>query len=91
VTILISWQAIITVCAWTGVPCPLPVFDLSQKVFAHNTNAQKGEHAGTVTETPAREDDELDIHYRVENDGNDATVSKKLDIASAEARRNLES
>ncbi|KAE9363559.1 GPR1/FUN34/YaaH-class plasma membrane protein-like protein [Stipitochalara longipes BDJ] len=51
VTMIMGWYlAIITVCASTGVPCPLPVFDLSQKVFAHNTNAQKGEHAGTVTQ-----------------------------------------
>lgn len=30
------YLAIITVCASTGVPCPLPVFDLSHKIFAHN-------------------------------------------------------
>lgn len=41
------YLAIITVCASTGVPCPLPIFDLSQKVFAHN-KAAKGEHAGVV-------------------------------------------
>jgi hypothetical protein len=44
------WQAIITVCTTTGVLCPLPIFDLSQRVLAHNTNAQKGEHAGNVTQ-----------------------------------------
>jgi uncharacterized protein len=41
------YLAIITACASTGVPCPLPIFDLSQKVFAHN-KAQAGEHAGAV-------------------------------------------
>jgi hypothetical protein len=41
------YLAIITVCASTGVPCPLPVFDLSQKVFA-NSKAQADEHAGHV-------------------------------------------
>jgi hypothetical protein len=51
----LCWRylAIITVCASTGVPCPLPIFDLSQKVFSHNRNAQKGEHAGAVTENRA--------------------------------------
>lgn len=45
---IMGWYlAIITVCASTGVPCPLPIFDLSQKVFAHN-KAAKGEHAGVV-------------------------------------------
>ena len=43
----VRYLAIITVCASTGVPCPLPIFDLSQKVFAHN-KAQAGEHAGAV-------------------------------------------
>ena len=41
------YLAIITACASTGVPCPLPIFDLSQKLFAHN-KAQGGEHAGSV-------------------------------------------
>lgn len=51
VSVITGWYlAIITVCATTGVPCPLPIFDLSQRVFAHNTNAQKGEHAGSVTQ-----------------------------------------
>jgi len=48
VTLVVSWYlAIILVCASTGVPCPLPIFDLSQKVFAHSA-AQKEEHAGSV-------------------------------------------
>jgi len=48
VAAIMGWYlAIITVCASTGVPCPLPIFDLSQKVFAHN-KAQTGEHAGVV-------------------------------------------
>lgn len=42
------YLAIITVCASTGVPCPLPVFDLSSKVFTHNKEAAKTEHAGAV-------------------------------------------
>lgn len=46
VACLMGWYlAIITVCASTGVPCPLPVFDLSQKVFA-GTKAAKDEAAG---------------------------------------------
>jgi len=48
VTLIMGWYlAIITACAATGVPCPLPVFDLSQKVFAHS-KAQAQEHAGRV-------------------------------------------
>jgi hypothetical protein len=47
------YLAIITICASTGVPCPLPIFDLSQRVFSHNRNAQKGEHAGAITESRA--------------------------------------
>ncbi|KAF4629427.1 hypothetical protein G7Y89_g8720 [Cudoniella acicularis] len=55
VAMIMGWYlAIITACASTGVPCPLPVFDLSTKVFPHNTEAQKGEHAGTVTEMATR-------------------------------------
>jgi hypothetical protein len=45
---IIRYLAVITVCASTGVPCPLPIFDLSQKVLAHNEDAQKAEHAGAV-------------------------------------------
>jgi len=31
---LCGWYlAIVTVCASVGLPCPLPVFDLSTKVF----------------------------------------------------------
>lgn len=49
VAALCGWYlAIITACASTGVPCPLPVFDLSTKVFAHS-DALKGEHAGART------------------------------------------
>jgi len=48
VTSIMGWYlAIITVCASTGVPCPLPIFDLSQKVFPHS-KAIAGEHAGNV-------------------------------------------
>ncbi|KAK5939699.1 hypothetical protein PMZ80_008079 [Knufia obscura] len=48
VAVLMGWYlAIITVCASTGVPCPLPVFDLSTKVFP-DTKAAVAEHAGTV-------------------------------------------
>lgn len=50
VAMCMGWYlAIITVCASTGVPCPLPIFDLSTKVF-RNSKAAVGEHAGTVTE-----------------------------------------
>lgn len=43
---LCGWYlAIITVCASTGVPCPLPIFDLSTKVFAHS-KAAENEAAG---------------------------------------------
>jgi uncharacterized protein len=48
VAAVMGWYlAIITVCASTGVPCPLPVFDLSTKVFSHS-KAQTNEHAGSV-------------------------------------------
>jgi hypothetical protein len=47
IIMLNRYLAIITVCASTGVPCPLPIFDLSQKFFAHN-KAQADEHAGAV-------------------------------------------
>lgn len=50
VAMIMGWYlAVITACASTGVPCPLPIFDLSSKVFAHNENALKGEHAGANT------------------------------------------
>ncbi|KAF7905499.1 uncharacterized protein EAF01_006020 [Botrytis porri] len=49
VTIIMGWYlAIITSCASTGVPCPLPIFDLSSKVFFRNREAAKTEHAGAV-------------------------------------------
>ncbi|KAK5120730.1 hypothetical protein LTR85_006088 [Meristemomyces frigidus] len=50
VTALCGWYlAIITVCASTGVPCPLPIFDLSTK-FAAKSRAAQLEHAGAVRE-----------------------------------------
>lgn len=49
VILLMGWYlAIITACAATGVPCPLPVFDLSSKVFAGAEKAKLQEHAGSV-------------------------------------------
>lgn len=49
VTIIMGWYlAIITSCASTGVPCPLPVYDLSTKVFARDREGAKSEHAGAV-------------------------------------------
>jgi len=51
VACIMGWYlAIITVCASTGVPCPLPVFDLSTKLF-RDSGAKTNEHAGAVTET----------------------------------------
>jgi len=48
VAAIMGWYlAIITVCASTGVPCPLPIFDLSTKVFA-GSKASANEHAGSV-------------------------------------------
>ena len=48
--LILGWYlAIITACASTGVPCPLPVFDLSTKLFKGN-KANAGEHAGSVTQ-----------------------------------------
>lgn len=48
---IMGWYlAIITCCASTGVPCPLPVFDLSTKLFRGNKAAAQ-EHAGAVQET----------------------------------------
>jgi len=45
-TSLFGWYlAIIAVCASTGVPCPLPIFDLSSKVFPGST-AAADERAG---------------------------------------------
>ena len=53
VAMVMGWYlAIITVCASTGVPCPLPVFDLSTKVF-RGSNAKTNEHAGAVRDTEA--------------------------------------
>jgi succinate-acetate transporter protein len=50
VAMIMGWYlTLITACAATGVPCPLPIFDLSAKVFAHNSDALKGEHAGADT------------------------------------------
>ncbi|GAB7352581.1 hypothetical protein MBLNU459_g2965t1 [Dothideomycetes sp. NU459] len=46
VTALCGWYlAIITSCASTGLPCPLPIFDLSTKVFSHS-KAARDERAG---------------------------------------------
>lgn len=43
---LLGWYlAIIAVCASTGVPCPLPIFDLSSKVFP-TSDAAADERAG---------------------------------------------
>ncbi|KAK5070434.1 hypothetical protein LTR64_000105 [Lithohypha guttulata] len=48
VCVIMGWYlAIITACASTGVPCPLPVFDLSTKVF-RGSKAAANEHAGSV-------------------------------------------
>lgn len=43
------YLALITACASTGVPCPLPVFDLSQRLFVDNVKGQKSEHDGAIT------------------------------------------
>ncbi|TVY80807.1 Protein alcS [Lachnellula suecica] len=54
VTMLMGWYlAILATCASTGVPCPLPDFNLSQKVFPDGTNAQMTEHAGARVENHA--------------------------------------
>lgn len=51
VAAIMGWYlAIITVCASVGIPCPLPIFDLSTKVF-RDSSAVTNEHAGSVTET----------------------------------------
>jgi uncharacterized protein len=48
ITAIMGWYlAIITVCASTGIPCPLPIFDLSSKIAPHS-KAEKLEHAGAV-------------------------------------------
>ncbi|KAH0336386.1 hypothetical protein KCU81_g8611, partial [Aureobasidium melanogenum] len=40
------YLSIVTVCASVGIPCPLPVFDLSSKVFAkHNADDLHAKHA----------------------------------------------
>jgi len=50
VSCIMGWYlAIITVCASTGVPCPLPIFDLSTKLF-RDSGAKTNEHAGSVRE-----------------------------------------
>lgn len=47
---LCGWYlAIITVCASVGLPCPLPIFDLSTK-FGSHTKAAKLEHAGAASQ-----------------------------------------
>ena len=51
--VFLRYLAIITVCASTGVPCPLPIFDLSQKFLSKNSDAQKSEHAGAVMQSRA--------------------------------------
>ena len=48
ITAIAGWYlAIITVCASVGLPCPLPIFDLSQK-FGAKSEAAKLEHAGNA-------------------------------------------
>jgi hypothetical protein len=48
ITAIMGWYlAIITACASTGLPCPLPIFDLSTKI-ANHSKAEKLEHAGSV-------------------------------------------
>jgi len=50
IALVMGWYlAIITACAATGVPCPLPIFDLSQKVFPNTENSRRAEHAGAGT------------------------------------------
>jgi succinate-acetate transporter protein len=50
ITVISSWYlCIILMCASTDIPCPLPNFDLSQKIFVHN-KAQENEHVGVVRE-----------------------------------------
>lgn len=40
------YLAILTACAAVGIPCPLPVFDLSSKVFSKDTeHDQHAKHA----------------------------------------------
>jgi len=47
VAVLCGWYlAIIQVCASVGIPCPLPVGDLSQKLF-NNSAAAREEAAGS--------------------------------------------
>lgn len=49
VALVMGWYlAIITCCASTGVPCPLPIFDLSTKLFRNDKGAAQ-EHAGSVS------------------------------------------
>jgi len=46
VSCICGWYlAIIQVCASVGIPCPLPVMDLSQKLFK-DTQAAQDERAG---------------------------------------------
>jgi len=48
ITAIMGWYlAIITACASTGLPCPLPIFDLSTKI-ANHSKAENLEHAGSV-------------------------------------------
>ncbi|KAK5133513.1 hypothetical protein LTR08_007650 [Meristemomyces frigidus] len=52
VAMLCAWYlCIISVCASTGVPCPLPIFDLSNK-FAPKGEAAMREHAGANSMPP---------------------------------------
>ncbi|KAK4982851.1 hypothetical protein LTR66_009061 [Elasticomyces elasticus] len=54
VTALMGWYlAIITACASTGVPCPLPIFDLSTKI-APESKAAADERAGAGGSAVAR-------------------------------------
>lgn len=54
-TIMGFYLALIQACASTCVPCPLPVFDLSTKVFP-NSEARLNEHAGNVKRNPSGHD-----------------------------------
>ncbi|EHK99333.1 hypothetical protein GLAREA_08668 [Glarea lozoyensis ATCC 20868] len=48
VAMIMGWYlAIVLSCASTGVPCPLPVFDLSSKLAPKSVDGAKEEHAGS--------------------------------------------
>jgi succinate-acetate transporter protein len=44
--LLLRYLTLIQVFETTGVPVPLPIFDLSQKVFPNSSRSQKEEHSG---------------------------------------------